>query len=127
MYQHNSKVSGGYNNPKSLKNLSKLAKKGLKILYFWTTWAIWCWYAQTTSVSFTKLSIQVLKVKAFLQAEFWIPASIFITVFPQKILKKCSKNPKYVFFDHIRYSVTIRIMKFGMKRHVLHMNPHKRF
>ena len=60
------------------------------------------------------LSIQVLKVKAFLQAEFWIPASIFITVVPQKIIKKRSKNSKYVFFCHIRYSMTIRIMKFGM-------------
>ena len=127
MYKPNSKVSGGYNNPKSLKNLSKLAKKGLKILRFWTPWPLWRRYGQTTWDSFTKFGIQVLKVQGLLHAKFWIPGWILSTVFFQKMLKKRSKNPKFVFFCHIGCSMTIRIMKFGMNKHVPHMNTHVKF
>ena len=117
----------GYNNPKSQKKPSKLAKKGLKILHFWTPWAIWRRYAQTIWDSFTKFGIQVLKVQALLHAKFWIPGWILTTIFLQKILKKRPKNPKFGFFGHIGCSMTIRIMKFGMNKHVPHMNPHVKF
>ena len=127
VYKPKSKVSVGYYNPKSQKNLSKLAKKGFKILHFWTPWAFWCRYAQTTWDSFTKFGIQVLKVQALLHAKFWIPGWILTTIFLQKMLKNCSKNPKFGFFGHIGCSMTTRIMKFGMNKHVPHMNWHAKF
>ena len=43
------------------------------------------------------------------------------------MLQKCSKNPKFRFFGHIGCSMTIRIMKFGMNKHVPHMNSHAKF
>ena len=41
--------------------------------------------------------------------------------------KKSPKNPKFGFFGHICHSMTIRIMKFRMKKLVPHMNPHIKF
>ena len=102
-------------------------KKGLKILHFWTSWAIWCWYAQKTRDSVTKFGIQVLNVQALLHAKFWIPDWILTIGFFQKMLNKRSKNPKFGFFSRIGCSMTIRIMKFGMNKHVPHMNTHVKF
>ena len=117
----------GCYNPKSQKNLSKLAKKGLKILHFWTPWAIWCRYAQMTWDSFTKFGIQVCKVQTLLPAKFWIPGWILTTIFFQKTLKKRLKNPKFGFFGHIGCFMTARIVKFGINKHGPHMNPHAKF
>ena len=49
-------------------------KKGLKILHFWTPWAIWQRYSQTALASYTKFGIQVIKGQTHLHAKFWVPA-----------------------------------------------------
>ena len=127
MYQPNSKVAEWYDNPKSQKNLSKLEKKGPKILHFWTPWAIWWRYGQTALASYTKFGVQVLKGQPHLHTKFWVPVWILSTIFLQKTPIKRLKNQKIVFFGHICSSILIRIMKFGMNKLVPHKNPHVKF
>ena len=124
MYQPDSKVSEGYDNPKRQKNISKLGKKGPKILHFWTPWAIWWRYGQTALASYTKFGVQVLKGQPHLHTKFWVPVWILSTIFLQKTPIKRLKNQKIVFFCYICSSIVIGIMKFGMNKLVPDMNPH---